>query len=66
MTEIDAELDASYDLAVSFDFLVINRAGFFLPLFKALEKIFPYSKAPPPLEDARVQSGLCDLGYARF
>ena len=67
MTESDAELGASYDLVVSFDFLVINRAGFLVPLFNAFDnKNFLYSKAPPPLKYARVESGLFVLGYARF
>jgi len=66
MTKTDAELDASYDLVVIFRFLVINRAGFLVPLFKAFDKTFSCSKAPRLLEDARVQSGLFALGYARF
>jgi hypothetical protein len=66
MTETDAELDASYDLVVSFDLLVINRAGFLVPLFNAFDKTFLYSKAPPPLEDARVQIVLFVLAYAIF
>jgi hypothetical protein len=56
MTETEVELDASYDLVVSFDFLVINRAGFLVPLFNAFDKTFLYSKASRPLEDANIKS----------
>jgi hypothetical protein len=66
MAETDAELAVSYDFVVSFDFLVINRVGFLVPLFSAFDKTFLYSKEPPPLEDATVQSGLFVLGYGRF
>jgi len=66
MTETEAKLDVRYDLVVSLEFLVTNRAGFLVPLFNAFDKTFLYSKAPPPLEYSRVKSGLFVLGYARF
>jgi hypothetical protein len=46
--------------------LVINQAGFLVPLFNVFDYRFLYSKAPLPLKDARVQSGSFALGYARF